>query len=197
MYNRKDSYYKKAKQQGYKSRAAYKLIELNKKYSLIKKGDYVLDAGAAPGGWSQVALELVGDKGKVVGIDLLDIEGLENKNFFFIKGNLTDKSIIDAVLEQSKSFDIVISDYSSVFTGYLLSKKHVMFLPYDLEEYEKNIGFVLPYHEATPGPKPTTYKLFKEEIIKLLRDKTYYKEEIEKASYMISKLLPRRIGSCI
>ncbi len=117
MYNRKDSYYKKAKQQGYKSRAAYKLMELNKKYSLIKKGSKVLDAGAAPGGWSQVALEIVGEKGLVVGIDLLNIEGIENKNFHFIHGDLTNESTLRLALDYSPVYDTVISDAAPNTSG--------------------------------------------------------------------------------
>ncbi len=117
MFNRKDSYYKKAKAEGYKSRAAYKLMELNKKYSLIKKGDAILDAGAAPGGWSQVALELTGKKGIVVGIDLLDVEGMENENFHFIKGDLTDNETLNSALEFCSKFDTVISDAAPNTSG--------------------------------------------------------------------------------
>jgi 23S rRNA (uridine2552-2'-O)-methyltransferase len=117
MYNRKDSYYKKAKSEGYKSRAAYKLMELNKKYSLIKKGYNVLDVGAAPGGWCQVSLELVGDKGKVVGVDLLDIDGIENKNFYFIKGDLKNKNTLDKVLNFCNKFDTIISDAAPNTSG--------------------------------------------------------------------------------
>ena len=82
VYNRKDSYYKKAKKEGYKSRAAYKLKELNTKYKIMKKGSKVLDCGAAPGGWSQVALEIVGEQGFVVGVDLNEITGINNKPSF-------------------------------------------------------------------------------------------------------------------
>ena len=64
-YNRKDTFYKKAKKEGYKSRAAYKLKELNNRFKMIKKGGIILDCGAAPGGWSQVALEIVGKSGHV------------------------------------------------------------------------------------------------------------------------------------
>ena len=117
MFIRKDSYYKRAKSEGYKSRAAYKLMELNKKYSLIKKGDAILDAGAAPGGWTQVALELVGKKGKVVGIDLLDVDGIENQNFNFIKGDLTEKDTLELALSYCSRYDVVISDAAPNTSG--------------------------------------------------------------------------------
>lgn len=70
MEKHNDPYYKKAKQEEYRSRASYKLKQLDKKYKLIKEGNTVVDLGAAPGGWSQVALEKVGDEGIVVGVDL-------------------------------------------------------------------------------------------------------------------------------
>ncbi len=110
VYNRKDTYYKKAKQEGYKSRAAYKLKELNTKYKIIKKGYKVLDCGAAPGGWSQVALEITGDSGMVVGVDLNEIEGINKKNFISITGDFTTDEIINQVLEKCGLYDAVISD---------------------------------------------------------------------------------------
>jgi CDP-glycerol glycerophosphotransferase len=99
---------------------------------------------------------------------------------------IANGDLIEDINDIITLFDIIISDYSSVFTGYLMSRKKVMFLPYDLEEYEKNTGFVLPYHDATPGPKPTSYIDFKKEIIVLLKNKTYYANEIEKASFLFN-----------
>jgi 23S rRNA (uridine2552-2'-O)-methyltransferase len=72
LYKRKDSYYRKAKEEGFRSRAAYKLMELDRAHRLMKKGGRVLDAGCAPGGFLQVAAGAVGDRGVVVGIDLLE-----------------------------------------------------------------------------------------------------------------------------
>ncbi len=110
VYNRKDSYYKKAKQEGYKSRAAYKLKELNLKYKIIKKGYKVLDCGAAPGGWSQVALEITGDSGMVVGVDLNEIDGINKKNFKSIAGDFTKEEVLEQVKEICSTYDAVISD---------------------------------------------------------------------------------------
>ncbi len=116
-YNRKDNYYKKAKKEGYKSRAAYKLIELNDRFKVIKKGGIILDCGAAPGGWSQVALEIIGDSGKVVGVDLDEITGINNKNFSSIVGDFTQDETLEKVLELSKKYNTVISDIAPHTTG--------------------------------------------------------------------------------
>jgi 23S rRNA (uridine2552-2'-O)-methyltransferase len=116
MYNRKDSYYKKAKKEGYSSRAAYKLKEINSKYSLIKMGDTVLDAGCAPGGWLEVLSEIVGKGGKVVGVDLLDVKNIKAQNITFIKGDLRDTNIIEKILE-FQPFDAVVSDAAPNTTG--------------------------------------------------------------------------------
>ncbi|MBQ3032977.1 MAG: RlmE family RNA methyltransferase [Deferribacterales bacterium] len=110
VYNRKDSYYKKAKREGYKSRAAYKLAELNNRFKIIKKGSVILDCGAAPGGWSQVALEIIGQSGKVVAVDLNEITGINNPNFIGIVGDFTKNETLDRVLAVSNVYDTVISD---------------------------------------------------------------------------------------
>ena len=74
VYNPQDRYFKKAKQEGYRSRAAYKLIELQQRFRLMRPGDAVVDLGAAPGGWLQVAAKIVGPNGKVIGVDLQSIQ---------------------------------------------------------------------------------------------------------------------------
>ncbi|MGB9732033.1 MULTISPECIES: RlmE family RNA methyltransferase [Calditerrivibrio] len=117
MYNRKDSFYKKAKQEGYRSRASYKLLELNQKYKLFKKNDAVLDVGAAPGGWSQVALQLLGEKGILVAVDILDLTPINDKRFHFIKGDLRDENTLLEISKHASSFDVVISDIAPNTTG--------------------------------------------------------------------------------
>jgi 23S rRNA (uridine2552-2'-O)-methyltransferase len=76
-----DPYVARAKREGWRSRAAFKLIEIDDKYKLLKPGSRVVDLGAAPGGWSQVAIKRIGPKGKIVGIDLLDIEPIAGVDF--------------------------------------------------------------------------------------------------------------------
>jgi len=115
MYNRKDAFYKKAKMEGYKSRAAYKLLELNKKYSLFRSGDTVLDVGCAPGGWVQVVLHQ--KKCQVVGVDLLEIYNLEDTRFTFIQGDITSQETVDKVLSVHDKYDCVISDAAPNTSG--------------------------------------------------------------------------------
>lgn len=116
MYNRKDAFYRKAKKEGYKSRAAYKLMELNKKYALYSSNSRVLDAGCAPGGWLQVVLEKV-KKTPVVGVDLIQVEGLGYPNFHFVHGDLTADETMEKVLSISPEFDTVLSDAAPNTSG--------------------------------------------------------------------------------
>src|SRR6185312_2574256 len=112
-YNRKDAYYERAKEEGYRSRAAYKLLEINKKYKIIRPGSKVIDLGSWPGGWLQVTSDLVGTAGLVVGIDLVELEPLDKKNTTAITGDARDQSNIRMALEIAGSrFDTVISDMS-------------------------------------------------------------------------------------
>lgn len=113
---RKDKYYRKAKREHYRSRAVYKLKQIDYKYDLIRPGDTVVDLGASPGGWSQVASELVGPEGKVVAADLdrmSPIEGVE-----FVRGDIREKAVVDRVLELlPEGVDVVISDMSPDISG--------------------------------------------------------------------------------
>ncbi len=112
-----DFYVKQARDKGYRSRAAYKLLELQKTDRLIKPGDYVVDLGAAPGGWSQVAAELVGKKGKVVALDRLNM--LAIKGVHFIHEDFTEKNalnLLSAIL-LSDLVDVVISDMAPNISG--------------------------------------------------------------------------------
>jgi len=91
-YNPQDRYFKKAKQEGYRSRAAYKLLELQRRFRLMRPGDFVVDLGAAPGGWLQVAAAIVGPAGKVIGVDLQSIGNFRESNIFFLQGDITSAS---------------------------------------------------------------------------------------------------------
>jgi 23S rRNA (uridine2552-2'-O)-methyltransferase len=118
-YNRKDRYFNLAKDAGYRSRAAYKLLEIQNSYKLIKKGDSVLDLGSWPGGWLQVASESVGANGEVIGIDLLEIDPFEEDNITLLVGDLNSEIIIETILKISKkgTFNVVLSDMSPKLTG--------------------------------------------------------------------------------
>ena len=87
-YNPHDTYYRKAKQEGYRSRAAYKLIELQERFRLLKPGDWVVDLGAAPGGWLQVAAKIVGPKGRVIGVDLQPMDAFREPNIIVVQGDI-------------------------------------------------------------------------------------------------------------
>jgi 23S rRNA (uridine2552-2'-O)-methyltransferase len=91
---KKDHFYKKAKAEEYRSRASFKLMQLNKKFRLIKRGDRVLDLGAAPGGWMQVAGEVAGEKGGVVGVDLEEIDPFTEENIISIRDKIALHSIL-------------------------------------------------------------------------------------------------------
>ncbi|MHB8584732.1 MAG: RlmE family RNA methyltransferase [Thermoplasmatota archaeon] len=113
---RKDPYYRKAKREGYRSRASYKLLQIEERFQVIAEGDRVVDLGAAPGGWSQVAVELVGEEGRVVGIDLAPIEPMEGA--VFLRGDMTDAIVVDRVKEAAGGpVDAVISDMSPNISG--------------------------------------------------------------------------------
>jgi len=112
-----DPFVKQAQKDGFRSRSAYKLIELNEKDKLIRPGMRVMDLGSAPGGWSQVAGRLVGDKGRVLATDILPMDGL--KNVDFIQGDFTDEAIVKQLLDwlQGGKFDLVLSDIAPNITG--------------------------------------------------------------------------------
>lgn len=109
-YNRKDHLHQKAKSEGYRSRAAYKLLELQKKYNLIKPGDIVCDLGAWPGGWTQVASKLTGNTGHVFAIDLTELEPFSESNVTIVTGD-----IADYVCTAEPS--VIVSDMSAKLTG--------------------------------------------------------------------------------
>jgi 23S rRNA (uridine2552-2'-O)-methyltransferase len=114
---KKDYYYRKAKQEKYRSRAAFKLKQLNKKFKIVKKGDVVLDMGAAPGGWMQVLREIVGDKGLVLGVDLNDIRPIKSENVRAIKGDFTKAEVAREIKGIIPRADAVVSDASPDISG--------------------------------------------------------------------------------
>jgi len=112
---RKDHYRKLAHEEGYRSRSAYKLIELNKSYRILGPGHFVLDLGCAPGGWTQVASKIVGNKGKVMGIDTSFVE--EIPGVYMLKANISDNITEEIFLFFNKKINAVISDLSPQVTG--------------------------------------------------------------------------------
>ena len=112
-----DPYVARAKREGYRSRAAYKLLEIDEKYKILKAGQRVVDLGAAPGGWSQIAAKVVGPKGKVVGIDLLPIDPMAGVEF--IELDFLDDSAPGQLIEMlGGPADVVMSDMAANTTGH-------------------------------------------------------------------------------
>jgi 23S rRNA (uridine2552-2'-O)-methyltransferase len=114
---KKEHFYKEAKRTGYRARSAFKLQQIQVRFNLIPKNGIVVDLGAAPGGWSQVAKEMVGEQGIVIGADLSSIQPLENVQF--IQGDITQAETIEHIkdLMNSKSADVVLSDMSPDISG--------------------------------------------------------------------------------
>ena len=112
-----DPFVKQAQLDGYRSRSAYKLIELNEKDRLIKPAMRILDLGSAPGGWSQVAGKLVGKKGRVLATDILPMDPIPNVDF--IQGDFTEAAVVDQLLAwlEGGRFDLIVSDIAPNITG--------------------------------------------------------------------------------
>ena len=114
---KRDYYHRLAKEEGYRSRSAYKLIEVAEKYQFIKQGDVVLDLGAAPGGWMQVAKKIVGEKGYVLGIDLKPIANLELNNVSSITSDIEKIEATEVRKGLPREADVVISDLAPNVSG--------------------------------------------------------------------------------
>jgi len=111
----RDQFFKKSKALGYRSRASFKLIEINKKYKFLKKNTNLLDLGSCPGGWSQVASQII-TNGRIMSIDLKDIEPI--KNVKFLKGDIFEKKTKNEVIKYfNTNLDVIISDMAADTTG--------------------------------------------------------------------------------
>ena len=112
---RKDPYFKESKIQGYRSRAVFKLIEMNKKFKFFKKNSLLIDLGSSPGSWTQFAKKEI-TKGKILAVDILPMKEIDNVDF--INGNFLDKDIFDKIRIYFESkVDIVLSDMASNTSG--------------------------------------------------------------------------------
>jgi len=114
---RRDAWRRQAKSSGYRARSAFKLKQIQERYNVIREGDVVLDVGCHPGGWAQVAVELSGEKGYVVGVDLqpcIPVDGAK-----LLVGDITDESTQQAVLDEldGRAINSIVSDISPDITG--------------------------------------------------------------------------------
>lgn len=113
---RRDQYRRLAKDQGYRARSAYKLLQLNNSYHILKKGSKVVDLGCAPGGWLQIATKQVGASGKVVGIDLKSIESIPGASI--LQGSIEDPAMLKKIAEVlDGKADVILSDLAPNVSG--------------------------------------------------------------------------------
>lgn len=136
---KRDYYYKKAKEEKYRSRAAYKLFQVVEKYRFMKDGDVVVDLGAAPGGWIQAARKTVGSRGFVLGVDIKPIAAFSEHNVRTMLGDIGDPETPRQILELlPRKADVVISDASPSISG-IWEVDHARQI--DLAEQALNIAF--------------------------------------------------------
>ncbi|MBV4460388.1 MULTISPECIES: 23S rRNA (uridine(2552)-2'-O)-methyltransferase RlmE [Pseudomonas] len=112
-----DPYVKQAQKDGYRSRASYKLLEVQEKYKLIRPGMSVVDLGAAPGGWSQVTSRLIGGQGRLIASDILEMDSIPDVTF--VHGDFTQDEVLARILEAvgNSQVDLVISDMAPNMSG--------------------------------------------------------------------------------
>ncbi len=111
-----DPFYRRAKAQGYRSRAAFKLLQTQERFGVLHLGDLVLDLGAAPGSWSQVVQDIIGPRGRVVAVDLMGMAPLPGVDF--IRGDIRENSTVQTVLTTlGRPADVLISDMSPRLSG--------------------------------------------------------------------------------
>ena len=112
-----DPFVQRAHKEGWRSRAVYKLEELDKKYNLVQQGMNIVDLGAAPGGWSQYVAKKVGKTGNIIAIDVLDMDAINNVHF--LKGDFTEEEIYESLRELvgQKPIDLVLSDMAPNISG--------------------------------------------------------------------------------
>jgi 23S rRNA (uridine2552-2'-O)-methyltransferase len=115
---RKDQFYRLAKARGYRSRASFKLLQANRSYRFIRPGQNVVDLGAAPGGWLQIAREAIGESGFLLGVDKQEITSLHQRNVVTLVGDIEDLFLIDVIRgKMPGKVDVVLSDVSPNLTG--------------------------------------------------------------------------------
>ena len=112
-----DIFVQRAQKEGYRSRAVYKLMEINDKDQILRRGMSVLDLGSAPGGWSQVAAKMVGERGRVIASDILPMDALAD--VVFVQGDFTEQETYDRIVTElnDKPLDVVLSDMAPNMSG--------------------------------------------------------------------------------
>ncbi len=124
-----DHYVKQSQKEGWRSRASYKLLEIQEKDHIFRPGSKVVDLGAAPGGWSQVAVQLVGEQGRVVASDILPMDAIAGVDF--VQGDFTEETVLEQILATigADQVDLVISDMAPNMSGALsVDQPNAMYL---------------------------------------------------------------------
>ena len=111
-----DPYVSLANEKNYRSRAAFKILEINNKFNIFKNALTILDLGAAPGSWSQIAMEVTKSKATIIAVDLLDIDPLPGVNI--ITGNIYDDEVLEKIRSYSNKYDVIMSDIAPNTTGH-------------------------------------------------------------------------------
>jgi len=120
----RDRYFRMAKEEGYRARSAYKLLQIQEKYRIIRQGDIVIDLGAAPGSWCQVVTKIIGGHGRIVAVDLQPIEPIDGVTV--LQGDMTDPAVQVQVIETAgRKVNVVLSDAAPSTTGVKL-RDHVI-----------------------------------------------------------------------
>ena len=118
IYQPQDRFFKQAKREGYRSRAAYKLLDLQQRHRVLHPGEKVVDLGAAPGGWLQVAARIVGASGRVIGVDLQEIQPFPERNIVLVHGDAASVEVQTKIREELVGqADAVISDMAPKLSG--------------------------------------------------------------------------------
>jgi 23S rRNA (uridine2552-2'-O)-methyltransferase len=136
-----DPFVKQAQKDGYRSRSAYKLLELNESDHLLRQGMRVMDLGSTPGGWSQVASKVIGGKGRILATDILPMDSLPNVDF--IQGDFTDEAIVEQLLAwlDGGRFDLIMSDIAPNLSGISIADqaKSIYFLELALDTVRRTL----------------------------------------------------------
>ena len=148
---RTDAFQRRARREGYRSRSVYKLMDIQKRSKIFRKDDTVLDLGAAPGGWSQIALEYIGEDGKLIGVDLQHI--LPLKGAQFLQGDIREPETRKELEKLVPKADVVLSDMSPNLSGnYSVDQARsveLSFLALKLASERKAISFVVKVFEGS------------------------------------------------
>ena len=186
-----DEFVKQAQKEGYRSRAAYKLLEIQEKDRIFKHGMRVVDLGAAPGGWSQVATRLIGSTGQVVGVDLLPVDPMAHLEF--IQGDFTEQSVLDKLLEVlgKKPVDLVMSDMAPNISGIkVVDQPRAMYLAelaLDLAQnvLSKNGSFVIKVFQGAEFD--SYFKTLREHFDKVVTRKPKASKSNSREVYLLAR----------